>query len=187
MIHSSGKNKQPKQDPATKPKDPLSVFIKSSQSVVEKYFKPVLLFIACCLLLFGLSLFYIYWQGQQNEKVAEVLYQSQKQLSEAEQKAGGDILKFDNQNNFFSQSKKGEWTKQLDRLAQEHINLIKNHIKKPIALLACNRIAHWLYQYGKKALALDLLKTADLYKKANLTGFLNSFQLGAYLLDEKGL
>ena len=174
-----------KKEPSEKERDPLSLFIKQSQSLLERYFKPFFLFLFAGLLCFGLSLFYLHWQNQQNEKVAEILYQARKKLMEAEKKAGGDILSFDNNQNFFSQSKKGTYSPEMDKVAQEYIHLIKQNIKKPSGLLAISQTAHFLYEYDKKNEAMDLLKAGDPYKKENLTGFLNSFQLGAYLLDQK--
>ena len=171
--------------PLPKEKDPLSLFIKQSQSLLERYFKSFLTALVIGLGLFGLFLLDLHWQNQKNQKAESTLYQSRKQLIEAEKKAGGDILSFDNQQNFFRQGKKGEYSPEVDQKAQEYLALIKQHIKKPSGLLSVAPTAQFLYEYDQKKLAIDLLKAADPYKKANLTGFLNSFQLGAYLLDQK--
>ena len=173
--------------PAGEPKerDPLSLFIQQSKSFVEQYFKPVLIILILGVALFGLSLFTLHWREQKNKQTEEALYQSRKKLTSAEKQAGGDILSFDRGQNFFSQSKTGEYNSTLNTLAKEYTHLIKQHIKQPSGLLAVPQMARFLYQYDQKKEAIDLLKKADTYKKANLIGFLNSFQLGSYLLDQK--
>jgi len=70
------KDKQPEQAE----KDPLSLFIKKSQTWVEKYFKYALGLVVIGVLSFGLSMLYLYWQKNNNHKAEENLYQIKKQL-----------------------------------------------------------------------------------------------------------
>ena len=177
--------KQGKKAPERKERDPLALFIHSAHSLLQQNFKYFLLVLVSGLLIFGLVLLNLHWQQQKNNKLEETFYQNRKQILLAEKKAGGNILSFDRNQNFFGESKKGEYSADLNNLVEQYIHLIKKNMPKPPALQAVSGMAHFLYEYDQKTQALALLKTADSYKKPNLTGFLNSLQLGAYLLEEK--
>jgi len=171
--------------PSKEEQDPLSLFIAKSNSWVREYFWLLSSVLAICLVIFGLSLFYSYWQSQTNKKAAGILYQARKELVLAEKKAGGDILSFDKNQNFFEQAKKAKYSSEIDKSAHIYIDLIKKWISKPSGLSAASEMAHFLYQYDKKEEAVDLLKLTDTgRRKESLLGFLVSFQLGSYLMDQ---
>ena len=173
-----------KKHPEKEEQDPLSLFIKKSNILIQKYFKLVFLILLAGVLIFGLFLLYCYWQEKENKKASELLYQSRKELVLAEQKAGGDIMGVDSGQNFFGQTKKAKYNSEMDKSAQQYISVIKSWISKPAGLSAAVEIAHFLYQYEKHSEALSLLNVAQAYRKKNLTGFLMAFQLGTYLMNQ---
>ncbi len=176
---------QSKKAPESKERDPLSLFIQQAHSLLERYFKYFLLTVVSGLLIFGLFLLNLHWQKQKNNRTEEILYQSRKKVMQAEKKAGGNILSFDRNQNFFGESKTGDYSAELKEQTEQYIHLIQKHMAQASALQAVSGMAHFLYEYDQKSQALALLKTADSHKKPNLTGFLNSFQLGAFLLEQK--
>ena len=163
-------------------RDPLSLFMKKSNSLVHQYFWPILTVLITSVLIFGLSIFYSYLEKQGNKKAEEQLYQVRKELVLAEEKAGGDILGFNSSQNFFGQTKKAKYNSEMDRLVNRYISLIKEWISKPVGLVAVAEMIHFLNQYEKQEQAMDLLKIATLHKKKNLVGFLIAFQSGTYLM-----
>ena len=170
--------------PSKEERDPLSLFIAKSNSWVREYFWLLFAVLAICLSIFGLSLFYSYWQLQVNKKAAAILYQARKELVLAEKKAGGDILSFDKSQNFFEQAKKAKYNPEMDKSVHLYMDLIKKWILKPSGLSAASEMAHFLYQYDKKREAVDLLKLTVSGRQENLLGFLIAFQLGSYLMDQ---
>ncbi|MDE0518204.1 MAG: tetratricopeptide repeat protein [Bdellovibrionales bacterium] len=170
--------------PEKEERDPLALFIKKSSFLTQKYFKSVLIIVISGLLVFGVFLFYFYWQKKENKKASEFLYQARKELILAEQKAGGDIMSIDSGKNFFGQTKKAEYSTEMDQSARKYISVIKKWISKPTGQSAGIEMAHFLYQYEKKEEALNLLNAAKPYVKRNLIGFMIHFQLGTYLMDK---
>lgn len=173
-----------KKSPEKEERDPLSLFIKKSNSFVHKYFWPVFSTLAAGVLIFGLSLLYSYWEGQRNQKAEELLYQARNKLVLAEEKAGGDVLGFNSSQNFFGQTKKAKYNVEMDKSANEYMNLIKSWISKPVGLAAAAEMISFLYQYEKKEQAMELIKLAVLHKKQSLMGFLIALQSGTYLMDQ---
>lgn len=165
-------------------KDPLSLFIKKSQLWAEKRFKALLALLCLGFIVFGLSLLYSYWLKRQNLSAEEVLHKLKHSLILAEKSAGGNILSFNNSQNFFSQAKPAPTLNQeVDTLSTNYINAIKKHKAKPAGKIAGIEMAHFLYQYKKPKQAIELLQDLDSCKKKNLIGFLVSFQLGTYLMS----
>ncbi len=165
-------------------RDPLSLFITKSNLWVQKYFKYISFALLAGILAIGLSFLYFYWQKKENKTASTLLYQAKKELAQAEQKAGGDTLSFDNTQNFFGQTKKAKYTAELNTQVNQYINLIKQWISKPAGLSAVAEMAYFLHQYGKHKEALSLLNIANPYKKKNLIGFLIAFQSGTYFMDQ---
>ena len=165
-------------------RDPLSLFIKKSNTFLSEYFWPIFSVLVGGVLIFGLSLLYSYWGKQQNQKAEELLYQARKELVLAEEKAGGDILDFNSSQNFFGRTKKAKYNSEMDKLANQYISVIKKWISKPVGLTAAAEMVSFLYQYEKKEQAMELVKEATLNKKKNMIGFLIAFQSGAYLMDQ---
>ena len=170
--------------PEKEERDPLALFIKKSSLLTQEYFKPALIVVISGLIVFGFFLFYFYWQKTENKKASEFLYQARKELILAEQKAGGDVMSIDDGKNFFGQTKKAEYSPEMDQFVQQYISVIKKWISKPVGLSAVVEMSHFLYQYEKKEDALNLLKAAEPYVKKNLIGFMIHFQIGTYLMDK---
>ncbi len=164
--------------------DPLSLFIKKSNSWITEYFKPFLFLLLAGILIFGLVLFYSYWQKLENQKGAKLLYQSRKELVQWEKKAGGNVLSFDSSQNFFEQAKKAKYNSEMNEKVNKHIILINKWIAKPAGLFATMEMVYFLLEYEKPKMAMALLNKAVLHKKKNTTGFLSAFQAGIYLMDQ---
>ena len=176
------KKKQPAQVEET---DLLAFFIKRTQLWVSHNFKYILFILVSGILILGLFFLNSYWRKQFNKQAAESLYQVRKVLMLAEKKAGGDVLGFDNSQNFFGQSKKAKHNlEEIDGLSKNYIAVINEYKHRPSALAASIELAQFLYKYEKPQLAIDLLSTTSLYKKKNVMGFLLSLQLGSYLMDK---
>ncbi len=170
--------------PEKEERDPLSLFIKKSNSFVSRYFWPATSLLVGGILIFGLSLLYAYLGKQQNEKAEELLYQARKELVLAEEKAGGDILGFNSSQNFFGRTKKAEYNSEMEQAVHQYISVIEKWISKSAGLTAAIEMVSFLHQYGKKEQAMELVKLVRLNKRKNMLGFLVSFQSGAYLMDQ---
>lgn len=165
-------------------RDPLFLFTQKSNSLVRQYFWPILTILVAGVLVFGLAVFYFYWDKSVNKKAEEQLYQVRKKLMLVEEKAGGNILGFDNSQNFFGKTKQAKYNSEMDELVNQYVGVIKEWISKPAGLVAVAEMVHFLHQYKKQEQAMDLLKTAAFYKKKNLVGFLIAFQSGTYLMNQ---
>ena len=176
------KKKQPAQVEET---DLLALFIKRTQLWVSHNFKYILSVLVSGVLILGLFFLNSYWKKQLNKQAAEYLYEARKVLMLAEKTAGGDVLGFDNSQNFFGQSKKAKHNlEEIAGLSKNYIAVIKEYIHRPSALVASIELAQFLHKYEKPELAIDLLSAASSYKKKNVMGFLLSLQLGSYLMDK---
>ena len=165
--------------------DILFLFIKKTQFLVSRYFKYILSAIITGFLILGLFFLSSYWRKYLNEQTAESLYEMRKELMLAERKAGGDILGFDNSQNFFEKSKKAKYSPgEIEELSKNYIAVIKKNIYRPAAVVASVELAQFLHKYEKSRLAVDLLQAASPYKEKNVVGFLLAFQLGSYLMDK---
>lgn len=168
----------------TKERDPLSLFVKKSHSWAVQYFRPLLFLLIAGVAIFGLSLFYSYWQKQENKKSEELLYQARKELSRAEKKAGGNILNFDSGQNFFEQAKKAKYNSEIHEEVNKYINRIEKWIAQPSGLLATMEMIYFLRKYEKSELAMELLNKAVVHKKKNMVGFLVALQAGVYFMNQ---
>ena len=169
--------------PEKEERDPLSLFIKKSNTFVSRYFWPATSLLVGGILIFGLSLLYTYLGKQQNQKAEELLYQARKKLVSAEEKAGGDVLGFNSSQNFFGGTKKAEYNSEMDEMVRQYAGVIEEWISKPAGLTAATEMVSFLHQYGKKEQAMELVKLVALNKRKTMVGFLVSFQSGAYLMD----